>query len=503
MAATHPVQLTPAKPVASASSARGWAAAAAVLMASFLLAASIYIAAHRLLWYDELFTVLIARLPNLTTILDGLNHADNNMPAPYFLLVHFFLKLFPRAEIAARLPSALAVALGLLVTYDCARRLTDGLHGLMAAAFLTCTLLPYYAYEARSYGIYFLFAALALWIWCHTPRESRRSAVGFGLVIFGGVLFHYYIVLCLVPFAVGEAIEWRPTLPKLLPSPKLLAGAVGTAAAVAVLARQIFGAKQYSAVFWSKPTLYGLRGVFSEFFPDGLFLLALVMIWIASSSPRRNEPATPMQPAERVGWFFLLIPFAGYVLALLVTNAFVPRYFIGMLPGVAIAFACWLHRHFADARRVSAGVLLILISSGVYAELDAVRRPEAIQQFDQQTETRRMLQLADSLQAEGKRYFVCSSGMLYVELNYYSSRPGDYRLFVPPAKQLEVLNTVRYAMGLGRFNRYLYWSLAEIQQHARETALIQPSETTMNLLKDAGLHTVIRYRGPLEVAYLE
>lgn len=501
MAATQPLQVTPAKP-AAASSPRGWSAAA-VSMALLLLAASIYIAAHRLLWYDELFTVLIARLPNLSTILDGLNHADNNMPAPYFLLVHFFLKLLPRAEVAARLPSALAVALGLLVAYDCARRLTDGLHGLMAAAFLTCTLLPYYAYEARSYGIYFLFAALALWIWCHTPRESWRSAACFGLVIFAGVLFHYYIVLCLVPFALWEAIEWRPASPKLLPSRKLLAGAIGTAAAVAVLARQIFGAKQYSAIFWSKPTLYGLRGVFSEFFPDWLFLLALLMIWIAFSTPRSKAPAAPMEPAERVGWFFLLIPFAGYVLAVLVTNAFVPRYFIGMLPGVAVAFACWCRRHFAGARRVSAGVLAILIASGAYAQLDTVRRPEAIQQFNQQTETRRMLQLADSLQAEGKRFFVCSSGMLYVELNYYSSRPDDYRLFVPPAKQLEVLNTVRYAMGLGRYNRYLYWSLDDIRQHARETALIQPSEATMNLMNDAGIRTTVRFSGPLEVAYLQ
>lgn len=498
MAATQPLQVTPAKP-AAASSARGWAAAA-VLMASFLLAASLFIAARRLLWYDELFTVLIARLPNLSTILDGLNHADNNMPAPYFLVVHFFLKLLPRAEVAARLPSALAVALGLLVAYDCARRLTDGLHGLMAAAFLTCTLLPYYAYEARSYGIYFLFAALALWIWCHTRRESWSSAACFGLVIFGGVLFHYYIVLCLVPFAAGEAIEWRPWR---MPSPKLLAGGIGTAAAVAVLARQIFGAKQYSAIFWSKPTLYGLRGAFSEFFPDWLFLLALILIWIAWSSPRSKTPAAPITSAERAGWFFLLVPFAGYVLAVLVTNAFVPRYFIGMLPGVAAAFACCLHRHFAGARRVSAGVLAILIAAGVYAQLDAVRRPEAIQQFNQQTETRRMLQLADSLQAEGKRFFVCSSGMLYVELNYYSTRPGDYRLFVPPAKQLEVLNTVRYAMGLGRYNRYLYWSLNDIRQHAREAALIQPSEATLNLMKEAGLRVTTRYRGDLEVAYLE
>lgn len=140
-------------------------------MAAFFLAASVYIAAHRLLWYDELFTVLISRLPNPGTILDAVNHADNNMPVVYFLIVHLFLKLIPNTEVAARLPSALALVLGLLITFDCARRLTGGLHGLMATAFLTCTLLPYYGYEARSYGIYVMLAALGFWVWSLTPRE--------------------------------------------------------------------------------------------------------------------------------------------------------------------------------------------------------------------------------------------------------------------------------------------------------------------------------------------
>jgi hypothetical protein len=488
-------QFTGARPASAVSS---WVLAA--LLAVFYLATSLYIAAHRLFWYDELFTVLISRLPNATVILDALNHADNNMPAPYFLVVHLFLKLIPHAEVAARLPSALALTLGLLITFDCARRLTNGIHGLMAAAFLTCTLLPYYGYEARSYGIYVMLAALAFWVWSQTPSQNRAAAVLFGSIIFAGTLFHYYIVLCLVPFAVWEAAHWTPWR---MPSPKLMAGALGVAGAVAVLAHQIFGANQYSAIFWSKPTLYGLRAVFSELFPDGLFLLAILIILIALCGPREKMALAPMRPAECAGWFCLLIPFAGYILAVCVTNAFVTRYFVGMLPGVAIAFACWFQRQFPGTPRVSMGAVLVLATIGVYGQLEVVRRPELIQQFNQQTQTRQMLLLEESLRTEGKRFFLCSNGMLYVEVNYYSIHPADYRLFIPPEKNLRLLNTVRYAMGLGRYNPYRYWSLADVKEHALETALIQPSESTLSLLQDAGIRTTVHNRGALEVAYLE
>jgi uncharacterized membrane protein len=492
---TKSARVTPA-PV---SFSFGWLIAAAA-MAVFYLATSVYIAAHRFFWYDELFTVLISRLPNTAAILDGLSHADNNMPAPYFLVVHAFLRLFPQAEVAARLPSALTLALGLLVTFDCARRLTDGRHASMAVAFLGCTVLPYYGYEARSYGIYFMLAALLFWVWSLTPKASWSAAAWFGAIMFAGTLFHYYIVLCLVPFAAWEAVHWKPWR---LPSPKLLAGGVGIACAAALLARQIFGANRYSAVFWSKPTLSGLRGVFSELMPDGLFLLALIMVLIALRGPEHDTAVAPMQPAESTGWLCLLIPFAGYILAIMVTNAFVARYFIGMLPGLAVAFACLFHRQFAKTRRVSTGVLLVLAAIGMYGQWQAVRRPESIQQFDQQTQTRRMLALENSLRAEGKRFFLCSTGMLYVELDYYSGQPGDYRLLIPPEKDLRVLNTVRYAMGLARYYPYRFWTIEDLKQHARETALIEPSETTLNLLESAGIRSVTRYRGSLEVAYLE
>ena len=56
-----------------------------------------------------------------------------------------------------------------------------------------------------------------------------------------------------------------------------------------------------------------------------------------------------MQSAEATGWLFLLIPLVAYFVAVTITNAFYSRYFIGVIPGVAVAFAISLYRYFRKA----------------------------------------------------------------------------------------------------------------------------------------------------------
>src|SRR5208283_4633337 len=215
--------------------------------------------------------------------------------------------------VAVRLPSALAMTAGLLVTFDCARRLTDGLHGLIALAVLTCSFLPYYGYEARSYAIYFMLSALSLWIWTCTPEDNRWSAIAFGAVLFLAVTIHYYAVLLLVPYGLWELYRWKPWQ---LPSSKLIAGILGVALSILLMSNLMLSySRQFSAAFsgtpWT-PSFDGLRTVFYELFPDGVFLLVLVMVWIAVAALTRDK-STGMnrrQAGESVGWLFLCIPLA-------------------------------------------------------------------------------------------------------------------------------------------------------------------------------------------------
>src|SRR4051794_11411238 len=91
-----------------------WSFPAALLLAGYFLATSIYIAGHRLFWYDEIFTTLTTRMPDWHTMWRALTQ-DNLDPSPFgfFVVMRVFDRIFGPSEIGIRLPSALAMTAGM------------------------------------------------------------------------------------------------------------------------------------------------------------------------------------------------------------------------------------------------------------------------------------------------------------------------------------------------------------------------------------------------------
>ena len=482
-----------------------WTFVAAALLAAFYLATSISIAAHRLFWFDELFTVHIARLPGVTTIFTALGHGSDALPPVYYLVVRLFDSLFGPGDLAARLPSAIAMTVGLLVIFDCTRRLTDGLHGLIAMSVATCSFLPYYGYEARSYAIYFMLAAMTLWVWTYTRAGKKTSAILFGAVFFAGVCFHYYFVMCLAPFVVWELLRWKPGQ---RPSAKLIAGIVGSIIPVLLFSPLILSfSRKFSSGYWNRPSFAELRAIFSQLFPDGLFLLALIMIWIVlvGTDDHRESDVQAMPPAEQLGWLFLGIPLAAFVVAELKTNAFYSRYFIGVLPGVAVAFSVCLWRRYRQVTLFSAGVLLLLAGWGASHQLTVVQHPEIVEA----TGARQFLQVESSLQVEGKRYFVFSGPLLFLAAQYYADHPEQCVLLLPddfspvaePGRDPYLHQ--RLELNLSQFHPFQIWTTDDLRHHALESALIDPTEADLTAVHRDGLRPQTRFATPLHVVYLQ
>jgi len=466
-----------------------WSLFAAFALVAFYLASSLYISAHRLLWIDEVLTAMTTRLPGCTAIWRAFARGADGLPPTYFMLMRPFDALFRHSDFGLRVPSALAMIAGMLLTFDCARRLTNGLHGLIALSVLTCSFLPYYGHEARSYALYFMLAALALWIWSYDTKNRWPAAVAFGGVLLLALGTHYYAVLCLVPYAVLELANWKPGRP----SRKLAAGSIAVLSAIAILWTPIeAGRRFYPANYLTRPSLEVLRTTFADLFPDSLLLLAIVMVWIALlAGKRRRAPLAPMQPAERLGWFFFLIPIAGYVLAQ-VAHAFQLRYLIAALPGIAVAFSCWLWRHFQRAAHVSLGVLLILAGWGLAKQVSAVRHPES----GYYSPVREINATETVWLNEGKRYFVVSNPSRYLEALYYSPRPDRYvYFFLDYAGQHEMRT-------LGLYYPMHFWKLEDLKQHAPEVALIMPTSHIVGAVRQAGMQVDTRTSGALDFDYL-
>jgi hypothetical protein len=444
-------------------------------------------------------TVLFARLPGTLTIWKAVSRVDPWVPVPAYLVVHFFQKIFGAGQLAIRLPSAIGFAAGLFLTFDCARRLSDGLHGLLALAFLTCSFLPYYGYEARSYGVYFCLASLALWLWAHAD-SGIRPAVAFGIAYFLCCSVHPYASLCLVPYGLSDVLSRRPWW---RPSAKLIAGGIGVCCAIGVLSIQILAVRRASGGFpGPHPSLGALELAYSETFPGGLFLLALIAIWFALlAAGRETVSVPPMHPAERVGWLCFSIPIAGFAFAAFVTHAYASRYFVGMLPGIAVAFACLLWRYCSRIRALAAGIFLLLALAGAARQLQVVRHPESIDPYGQQTQTRQFLQLENSLWSDGKQYVLWSGNFLYLPAQYYSHHADRY-VFLRP-EDPRVRASMIIPLGLTPYYPFRVWTIQDLREHARETAVINPRPDTLDAMQKAGFHAEKRYAKPIDVVYFQ
>src|SRR6185437_12041322 len=92
-----------------------------------------------------------------------------------------------------------------------------------------------------------------------------------------------------------------------------------------------------------------------------VFALVCVATALAWRYTRSTVAAEPQSREEKLGWFFLVIPIAGYVLAEVFTHAFTVRYFIPVLVGVGLAFGCFLYRHYRNDPRVPLTIFFIVI----------------------------------------------------------------------------------------------------------------------------------------------
>ena len=148
------------------------------------------------LWLDEALTVDIARLP-LHDLPEALRH--DGAPPLYYVLLHFWIRLFGQSNDAVRSLSGVIAVITLPVAWLCGRRF-----GGPAVAWTTLVLVAsapfavYYGTEARMYALVILLTGLgflALERALESPRPGNLAAVA---VVAAALLYTQYWSLYLV-----------------------------------------------------------------------------------------------------------------------------------------------------------------------------------------------------------------------------------------------------------------------------------------------------------------
>lgn len=169
------------------------------------------------LWFDELFTAEVGRLPLgdiLTAVTSGqgttsyLAGVPPSYNAPYYVVVSAWTSLPGLgSDTSLRVLSLLATAGGLTLITRGVARLAGRATGVLAGLVLACSpLLLEQAVEARSYGLAVLatggaFLGLVRWL-----QEPPRGLLLLGLAGAGMGLAHWYAVTVLAAFVVAALL---------------------------------------------------------------------------------------------------------------------------------------------------------------------------------------------------------------------------------------------------------------------------------------------------------
>jgi 4-amino-4-deoxy-L-arabinose transferase-like glycosyltransferase len=173
-------------------------------------AAVLALSSMKLLWLDELITLHIAQLGSVKAIWQALAQgADPNPPLTH-LLVLGSMKLFGVHEWALRLPAMVGYWVGMAALFAFLRRRVSATWAL-AGTVLSMSMAAYdYAYESRSYAIFYGLAMLAFYCWSRAVdrrndmRASWVALCGMTAALALGVCTNYFAVLAFLPIAGGE-----------------------------------------------------------------------------------------------------------------------------------------------------------------------------------------------------------------------------------------------------------------------------------------------------------
>lgn len=365
-----------------------------------------YHASVRPLWFDEIFTAMISRLPSLHLMLQAMP-ADGQPPLQY-LLTHVSLGLFGINELAVRLPAILAYLLTGFLTWRIVRAHGTATQSLFAVALVMGATMSGLLFSgialldlsvtARPYQMVMACAALAFFCWQRAAQtRGRRSVylVGLSFAVGAAVMSHHLALLSLGLFlAAGEGARLvrnrRPDVPMLI---AVAAGALPLAVTVPLARRshQLLGLPiLHSTNFWARPSLLDLGALLLV---APLWLSVLPAVLALLSPPRSaagKETPLPPVPGHEVAAavaLALALP-AQWWVSLVATGYFMPRYGAVTALGLALLGA-WCLPRFGRLRLAAQPVLaglaagyvaMVALSLAVAAirhPVQSIRSPEA------------------------------------------------------------------------------------------------------------------------------
>jgi len=294
-------------------------------------------ARHGIMWADESLELSVIRAGNLQQMWNALMDGIQTHPPVLDLATQLLFRVFGDSLFVARMPSALCFCLMCLCLARIVWRYAPPSYAAATFFLPFATTLREWGSGARPYAPMLGFSALTLLCWDNLQntdgRRQVRWRIAFLLSLAMTLSTHFYAILILLPLGLGELAKWilrkRPDWPTILCFPVAL---VPYCLWLPVL---ISGGRIFLRHYASRAEFQTLY----EFFGSLVFSLpwvGIVLLLFAAAGLGAMRAEAAQRPwvsqAQRlmlvVSCGFLLLPFCGYLLGVLWTGWFPPKYYM-------------------------------------------------------------------------------------------------------------------------------------------------------------------------------
>jgi Dolichyl-phosphate-mannose-protein mannosyltransferase len=400
------------------------------------LVPTVYIAAHKLFWDDEFFTLYLSMTPSLHELLRALATGADQHPPVFYLITHSAAALFGTSPTSVRLPAILGFWLGCVSLYAIARKFLAPVWSLVAILLPLTSGAYYYASEARGYGIMLGFSCLATLAWINASHEYKRRlyipllAASLALAICG----HYYAVLTCAVLACGELV--RTVVRRKVDVPIWIALCLSGLPLI-VFFPIIHSAHGYSEHFWALPVWSDLLNYYPDLLGHSLDVVigSLGVSLLARAVLERDTRDEWKEPALSpwVAVVFVLIaalPLPTMVLAKFATHGYTPRYALVAIAGVSILLCFCLARLSRRPTLVAAATIVFSLFVFYMNARDLILRNQSTLK-DVQTDVIRLART-------GSDPIAIPEITVFHRLSFYAPSKLAHRITYPADPQLAV-----------------------------------------------------------------
>lgn len=167
----------------------------AFLIFACYLALSMFKIGQNSLWYDEIYSIDVAK-ESIKDIIKNYFKEDVNPPL-YLIILHYWMNLFGESEAALRSLSAVSVSVASAVFFLFANRYFNWQTAIFSVLlFFTSNEIYYYSEEGRTYGLVILSCTLSLYVFMKFI-EKPMFVTGLLLGIINSVIFHLHTIASL------------------------------------------------------------------------------------------------------------------------------------------------------------------------------------------------------------------------------------------------------------------------------------------------------------------